>query len=139
MKNKIILILVQALLSTISGIMIANMSFVGKVGIGLFYTQYHLFKIWWQTALLLFSIQVVLVLLLSLIQAYSKIFIAKTIALVVLLLSGWGGYLTYKDFTTTSHRYMSSSFHFGFYIFWTSVAATAVYFLVTKKKIRSLY
>ena len=51
MKNLSILTLIQALLSLVSGILISKMSFIGKIGVSTFYSQYAVFKTWWKTAL----------------------------------------------------------------------------------------
>ena len=62
MKNLSILTLIQALLSLVSGILISKMSFIGKIGVSTFYSQYAVFKTWWKTALILFIVQFVLLL-----------------------------------------------------------------------------
>ena len=65
MKNLSILTLIQALLSLVSGILISKMSFIGKIGVSTFYSQYAVFKTWWKTALILFIVQFVLLLFLQ--------------------------------------------------------------------------
>ena len=69
MKNLSILTLIQALLSLVSGILISKMSFIGKIGVSTFYSQYAVFKTWWKTALILFIVQFVLLLFLQTFRA----------------------------------------------------------------------
>ena len=59
MKNLSILSLVQVVLSLLSAVLISKMSFVGRIGVSTFYSQYAIFKVWWKTAILLFIVQFV--------------------------------------------------------------------------------
>lgn len=134
MKNLSILVLFQALASVVSGILIENMSFIGRIGVSTMYREYLIFKTWWKTALLLFAVQLFLIILLQIFQKIN----AKTrkiIAMLCLVLGIVGAYFTYINFTTTSHRMMKFSFHFGFYLFWFCWFVTCFYFIFLKKKI----
>lgn len=134
MKNTSILLLCQAVLSVVCGVLMSQMSFVGRMGINLMHREYLIFKIWWKTALVFFAIQFVLVLLLASVRAFSGSKFAKTIAAIFLLLGFFGAYLTYVDFTTTSHRYMRAKFHSGGYLFWVGWSVSCLYYLVSTKK-----
>ena len=128
MKNITILALFQALSSVISSILISNMSFIGRIGVSTMYRQYLIFKTWWKTALLLFVIQLILIVIL---YAARKLNfkLGRMLALLFLFVGIVGTYFTYIDFTTTNHKMMKISFHSGFYLFWISWFITCFYFL----------
>lgn len=128
MKNVSILALFQALSSVISGILISKMSFIGRVGINMMHREYLIFKTWWKTALLFFVTQLVLILILEILRKISPKF-QKIISFLLVIIGGVGAYLTYIDFTTTSHKMMKMSFHSGFYLFWVSWFITCFYYL----------
>lgn len=135
MKGIVSLLFFQALSSTVSGVLIANMSWLGKIGIGFFYKEYGILKVWWKTALLLFCIQIILIVLFSIIKRVVSIRMMQGIAVISVILVGLAGYATYIDFTTTSHKLMKTSFHAGFYLFWASMAITCVYFMIIGKRL----
>lgn len=134
MKGLSTLIAVQGLLSTISGVLLSQMSFVGKVGISLLYREYGLFKIWWKTAILLFAVQLVLLFVLWLIKRLLWRRLATATILLFLLFGLVGAYFTYLDFTTTSHRLMKGNFHAGGYLFWGAWALSCLYFLLVPRR-----
>ncbi len=129
MKGLSTLIAVQALLSTISGVLMENMSMIGKVSISVLYRDYSIFKIWWKTAILLFIIQVSLILLLWIFKWLLGRRLSLVTILLFLLFGLAGAYFTYLDFTTTSHRLMKMNFHAGGYLFWGAWGLTCLYFL----------
>ena len=126
MKNLSILTLIQALLSLVSGILISKMSFIGKIGVSTFYSQYAVFKTWWKTALILFIVQFVLLLFLQTFRAKVSVGFARLLAVLLTIIGAVGAYLTYIDFTTTAHKVMKFSFHAGF----LSVLDNVVYHLL---------
>lgn len=132
MKNLSILTLIQALLSLVSGILISKMSFIGKIGVSTFYSQYAIFKTWWKTALILFIVQFVLLLFLQTFRAKVSVGFARLLAVLLTIIGAVGAYLTYIDFTTTAHKVMKFSFHAGFYLFWITWFITCFYFLLSK-------
>ncbi len=132
--SKRILILIQIIFSLISGIMISKMSFIGKIGISLVYREYSIFKTWWKTALAIFLIMLVLNLIFI---SCKKLFSTKSVrfvAFILIIIGILGSIYTYYDFTSTSHKYMKSSFHFGGYLFWINWFFTCFYFLFSKNK-----
>ncbi|WP_257668019.1 hypothetical protein [Parapedobacter tibetensis] len=131
MKGLSTLIAVQALLSAISGMLMSQMSFIGKIGISVMYREYGIFKIWWKTALLLFAIQLALIFVLWLIKRLLGRRLSLVTFLLFLLFGLTGAYFTYLDFTTTSHRLMKMDFHSGGYLFWGTWCLACVYFLIT--------
>lgn len=138
MKGLSTLVAVQALLSTVSGVLISQMSFIGKVGISVVYREYGIFKIWWKTALLLFAVQLAVVAVLWLVKRLSGRRIAMAVILLVLLFALTGAYFTYLDFTTTSHRMMKTNFHAGVYLFWATWGLACVYFLIVPCRKRAV-
>ncbi len=130
MKGLATLVAVQALLSTISGVLLSQMSFIGKVGITVMYREYGMFKIWWKTAILLFAVQLALLFVLWLIKKLLGRRLSLVAILLFLLFALAGAYFTYLDFTTTSHRLMKMNFHAGVYLFWGTWALACVYFMV---------
>lgn len=120
MKNTVILILVQSLIALVVGILSSKMSFIGRLSIRLVHTEYAVLKVWWQTALLCFIIQLVLILLFESLKKVTSIRVIRILSSFILLLALMGLYYTYHDFTTTLHRYMRMKFHIAGYLFWGS-------------------
>lgn len=136
MKGLSTVIAIQALLSTISGVLLSQMSFIGKVGISVMYRDYGLFKIWWKTAILLFIIQLALLLVLWLVKRLLGRRLAFAAFLLFLLFGLVGAYFTYLDFTTTTHRVMKANFHAGVYLFWGTWVLVCIYFMAVPLKKR---
>ena len=90
MKNLSILTLIQALLSLVSGILISKMSFIGKIGVSTFYSQYAVFKTWWKTALILFIVQFVLLLFLQTFRAKVSVGFARLLAVLLTIIGAVG-------------------------------------------------
>lgn len=134
MKGLSTLITLQALLSTVSGIMMSKMSLVGKVSIYFLYRDYGVLKIWWKTALILFGVQLLLIFVLWLSKKLLSTIASRIVAVLFILLILGGTYLTYLDFTNTSHRYLNQQFHIGAYLVWVAAAITCVFFIFVKIK-----
>ena len=130
MKGLSTLVTLQAFLATISGVLLSQMSLVGKIGIHVMYREYSLFKTWWKAALLLFVVHLALLLVLWLVKRLLGRRLAFATLLLFLLFGLVGAYFTYLDFTTTTHRIMKANFHAGVYLFWGAWALTCVYFMV---------
>lgn len=138
MKSLSTVIAIQALLSTIAGVLLSQMSFIGRVGISVMYREYGIFKIWWKTAVLLFAVQLVLTLVLWLVKKLLGRRLAQATLLLFLLFGLVGAYFTYLDFTTTNHRLMKVNFHAGVYLFWGTWILACVYFMAVPMKKRQL-
>lgn len=139
MKGLGTLVAVQALLSTISGVLMSQMSFIGKVGITVMYRDYGIFKVWWKTAILLFTVQLALLFVLWLIRKLLSRRLSFAILLLFLLFGLIGAYFTYLDFTTTSHRVLKTNFHAGGYLVWGSWVLACVYFMVMPIRKKQLH
>ncbi|MFV0195488.1 hypothetical protein OBJ93_08390 [Empedobacter falsenii] len=135
MKNKIIHLLILAFSSLLSGIMISKMSYIGKVGITIIYNEYTILKSWWKTALLLFAIQAIIFVVLSVWKLKTTKRLKQLLLPFIFLSIGIIGLIyTYYDFTETSHRLLKKTFHFGFYIFWLTWFGNCIFFMSKQKK-----
>jgi len=130
-----LLIPVQALLCLVETYLVSKISFIGKVGIATVHREYSLLRSGWKTFLLLFSIQVVIIITLSIIEKRSPKKIAAIITAALLLLGIIGLYITFQDFLHTyTHRLLKERFHTAFYLFWLSWIGTCLYFIVLLNK-----
>ncbi len=134
MKGLGILIVFQALLSTIAAVLISQMSWVGKLGIRFLYRDYTILSVWWQTAILAFSVQLVVVLVLWINRRLLPYWISFFVTLFVLLTGILGCYWTYLDLTTTSHKYLRGNFPAGVYLFWASWFVSCFFFIFAKRR-----
>ena len=134
MKKSTSLLLFQALLSVVSGILITQMSLLGRIGIHPMYRQFMIFRSWWKTALLLFAVQCLVIGLLWSIRKMVHLSAAKKVAWLLLIVGIVGFAATYWDFSTTMHKVMKAKFHFGFYLFWIGWWVSCLYFITIKNE-----
>ena len=134
MKKILNIILFQAVISLISGILLSKMSFIGKVGISVVYKEYTLLKTWWKAALVVFAIQLLIIGILYITKRYYAYKNFVIVSLIIFIIGLLGLFYTYIDFTTTSHKYMNSKFHSGGYIFWAGWFITCFYFFFANVK-----
>ena len=125
-------------LAALAGYLLSKASFVGRVGISLFYQEYGFLKIWWQGGLLVFCVW----LLLFYFQAWSyKKMPARRFRLLCLALTLFyliGLYFTYRDFRhNTAHRWLGERFHLGGYLFWVGCLLAPLFYLTQSVKILS--
>nr|WP_314678479.1 hypothetical protein [uncultured Capnocytophaga sp.] len=134
MKRSTSLLLFHALLSVVSGILITQMSLLGRIGIHTMYRQFMVFRSWWKTALLLFAAQCLLLGLLWGVRKMANLSVAKKTAWLLLIVGIAGFGATYWDFSTTMHKVMKAKFHFGFYLFWIGCWVSCLYFITIKNE-----
>jgi len=134
MKKILNLILLQGIISLISGILLSKMSLIGKIGITVAYTEYTLLKTWWKGALVVFLIQLILIAILYVSKRFALYKNFVIINLVLVILGLLGVFFTYIDFTTTSHKYMNSKFHTGGYLVWLGWFINCIYFFIFSVK-----
>ncbi len=127
------LVLLQLLLSFASAMLFSKMSFVGKVSISLFYKEYAIFKTVWKTALVIFIIQLILIIVLTLVKKWTPKWVYIPLILVAIGIGAIGAYYTFLDFTTTSHKHMRLYFHSGGYLFWFNWLISCLFILFIKK------
>ena len=130
--------LFQGLLSVVSGILLTQVSLLGRVGIHTMYRQFLVFRSWWKTALLLFAVQCLLLALLYGVRKAMSLSSAKKVAWILLLIGILGAGTTYWDFSHTMHKVMKAKFHFGFYLFWLGWAVSCLYFISLKGEERKV-
>jgi len=118
MKKILNLILIQGIISLISGILFSKMSLVGKIGITVVYREYSILKTWWKAALLVFLIQLIIIAILYLSKRFLIFKTFIIINLITVIIGILGLFFTYIDFTSTSHKYMNSNFHNAGYLVW---------------------
>ena len=130
-----ILIFGQTLLCLLETYLVSKISFIGKVGIAIVHREYSLLRSGWKTFLLLFSIQVVIIITLYIIEKKYPKKIAFIVSSAILLLGLIGLYVTFQDFLHTyTHRLLKERFHAAFYLFWLSWTGTCLYFIVLLNK-----
>ena len=134
MKKNILFVILLAMLSAISGLLMSKMSFIGRVGINLMHKEYKFLKIWWHGGLAVFMVLLVLFLVHAAIQRAMPNAVAKVIHLLLFAAAAGGLYLTYNDFQDDfTHSLLKSNFHMGVYVFWASWMLEGLFFLSKKK------
>jgi len=134
MKRYTFFLSLLAALSAISGYLMSKASWIGRVGMTFFYKEYNLLKIWWQGAITVFIMLILLFVLHSFIHTKLRLAGARAVHFLLLLLAVGGLYLTYDDFTNElSHRMLGWRFHYGFYLFWADWMLICIFFLFKKK------
>jgi hypothetical protein len=129
-----ILVIALALFSLIDGYLLSAISFVGRAGISLFYTQYQFLKSWWKGALLVFIIWIILLVVQSWLGKKVKRATAKIMQIALLIIAIAGLYISYADFRNSlSHRWLGERFHLGVYLFWLGWIAISIFMLLQKK------
>jgi uncharacterized protein YacL len=122
-------------LSVTAGILFSKISFIGRVGINLFYKNYAFFKVWWQGAGLVFGIFLTWMLVHYLVRMYASAKNALITYMLTLLLAIAGLIFTYNDFRhDLSHRLAGERFHLGGYCFWLGFIAISMYYIVNRKR-----
>ncbi len=134
MKRNIPILLLLALISCISGFLLSKGSWLGRIGMGIFYKDYTFLNIWWQAAVVMFILFLLIFIIHSVLQRTLSQAAARISHIIALLVALAGLYLTYHDFRhDISHRLMGERFHIGFYLFWIGWVLIAISFLLRKK------
>ena len=134
MKRLAPLILFLAALSLISGYLMSKVSWIGRIGMNLFYKQYEFLKIWWQGALVVFITLLVLVIIQLLVQKRLPKNSARVAHIIALIAAIFGLYATYHDFRhDTSHHLLGERFHLGAYLFWFGWMAICLFYLFQRR------
>lgn len=134
MKRNFSLIVFLALLSCVSGYMMSKGSWIGKIGMGIFYKQYLFLKIWWQGAIAVFTLLLLLFIMHFALQRVLSAAAGRISNIIALLVAIGGLYINYSQFRTDfSYRLMGERFHIGFYLFWLGWIFICLSFLFRKK------
>jgi len=135
MKNKwVILILIQAIISLVAGILLSKMSVIGYIGVSTVYTEYAFLKQWYKGFAVVFAIQLLLIGILWIIKRTTTFKNFSIVNLIFIILGLLGLIYTFYDFTSTSHKYMNSQFHTGGYLFWAGWFITCLFFFFARVK-----
>lgn len=135
MKNKwIILLLLQVIVSLISGILLSKMSIIGRIGVSTVYTEYGFLKHWYKGFAAVLLAQIILIAMLWLVKRFTTYKNFSIVNLVFIILGLLGLLYTYYDFTSTTHKYMNDQFHWGGYLFWMGWFITCFYFFFARVK-----
>lgn len=135
MKRLFSLIISLAILSTLSGYLLSKASWVGRVGISLFYNQYNFLKTWWKGGLVIFGVLMILLTVQTIIQKKLSSRAASIVQVFMLIAAIAGLYFTYQDFRHhLSHRFLGERFHIGFYLFWISWMIISIFYILQRKQ-----
>ncbi|MBA3830191.1 MAG: cytochrome d ubiquinol oxidase subunit II [Taibaiella sp.] len=134
MRPRSFLIITLALLSIFVGHLLSKASWVTRVGMTFFYKEYNFLKIWWQGAIAVFVVWMLVMMAHSIIHRRFALPKARLISFLVLLLACAGLYATYTDFhNNLAHRLLGKRFHTGFYLFWGGWMIISLFYLFQKK------
>ncbi|MDO5655156.1 MAG: hypothetical protein Q4G27_03335 [Flavobacteriaceae bacterium] len=137
MRTLVFLAFFQMILSAISAWLISQMSFIGKLGIGLFYKEYKILKSPIETGILIFALQMFVVILLFICWRFISNKATRIVSLLVIFLACIGLAYTIHDFTYEfSHRILKSKFHTGFYLIWAGMIISALIYLFIPARIK---
>lgn len=128
-------IIYLAALSVLAGYLFSKASWIGRIGIRLFYKQYSFLKTWWKGAGAVFMILLLLFAAHAYFYRKLKPSAARTLNITSLLLSLAGLFFTFLDFRhTLKHRWMGERFHLGAYCFWIGWISICILFLSKRKE-----
>ena len=135
MRNKwIILILIQAIISLVAGILLSKMSLVSRIGVSSVYTEYAFMKHWYKGFAVVFIVQLLLIAILWAVKRTTTYKNFSLVNLIFVIIGLIGLLYTFYDFTSTSHQYMNSQFHTGGYLFWAGWFVTCIFFFFARVK-----
>ena len=121
-------------LSICCGILLSDISVVGKVGIKFFYKEYTFLKTWYKGASVVFIVLVLLFVIQLIVLRIAKRTTSHIINVACIIGALVGLYFTYYDFRhTTTHRWLGERFHLGGYLFWIGWMIVSIYMLLQKK------
>ncbi|MGZ3951992.1 MAG: cytochrome d ubiquinol oxidase subunit II [Flavisolibacter sp.] len=134
-KSVSFLVLFLALLACLSGYLMSKASFVGRLGMTYVYKEYRFLKTWWQGALAVFVVWIILLVIQTVVERKLSKTRATVVHVIFILLALVGLYFTYSDFQhTTSHRWLKERFHIGAYLFWLGWIIISAFCIVQTKR-----
>ena len=135
LKNKwIVLLLIQVIISLISGILLSQMSLIGKIGVSTLYTEYGFLKHWYKGFAAVLIVQLLLIAILWIVKRVTTYKNFSIVNLIIVIIGLIGVIYTFYDFTSTSHKYMNNKFHAGGYLFWAGWFISCIYFFIVRVK-----
>jgi len=135
MKKVLNIAIFQLLLSIISAMLLAQMSWIGRLGISIFYNDYAILKSPVQTGGIIFTLQLLVILILHWAFLVGSRRILQRFCVIVFLLASVGLAYTAYDFNQSfSHRILKSKFHFGGYLVWIGFMMTSIFYYFQPKR-----
>lgn len=135
-KRTSLLIVFLAALATLSGYLMSKASFIGRLGMTYVYKEYRFLKTWWQGALTVFIVWIILLIIQIIVEKKLSKSTATLVHVVFILLALIGLHFTYSDFQhTTSHRWLKEKFHIGAYLFWLGWIIISAFCIVQKRAV----
>ena len=132
-KRNAIVILIMAAMSMLTGYMMSKISLVGRFGINMFHREYQFLKVWWQGALLVFTVWLIIFITHSILNRRVSKASALAANLISLIVAIGGLYFTYSDFRHDfTHNLIGERSHIGFYLFWIGWMGISLFFLAQK-------
>jgi CDP-diglyceride synthetase len=136
MKRGFILFLLLAGIATVSGIFMSHATWLGRVGITFFHKDYNFLKIWWQGAIAVCLIYVLVHYLQLWIKHKLNPPTQKLVPFVLLLLAIVGWYFSYDDLNNNfTHHLLGRRFRYGVYVFWLGWAIVALNGIIGRKTV----
>ncbi len=135
MKRTILFLLLLAGLSAVSGFLMSNMSWIGRVGINLMHKEYKFLKVWWQGGAVVYGALLVLFFIQWMLQKSLPFVVAKIVHVLLFAAAVYGLYFTYSDFSDDfTHRLLRDVFHVGAYLFWAGWMLISIFFISERRK-----
>lgn len=135
-KRTIPFLLLLAGLSAVSGFLMSNMSWIGRIGINLIHKEYKFLKVWWQGALAVYVALLLLFVVQYIIQTHTHFVVGKLLHVLCFAAAIGGLYFTFSDFSNDiTHRMLRDVFHVGAYLFWVGWMLISVFFLAIRRSI----
>jgi hypothetical protein len=129
MKRNLLIILL-VIFSLASGVLMSHSRWIAKVGITFLHKGYSFTKVWWQGAIAVFLLYIILLSIHGFVQRRMAPNVARSTHFVMLLAAMAGLYFSVQDFKhDISHHLLGWRFHMGVYLFWGGWMIMAMYFL----------
>ncbi len=135
MKSLFSLIFFQLILSVIAAYFLSEMSWVGKIGISVFYKEYSILKNPVQSGSMIFAVELMVILVLSISRFIGSKKVVNFIAFLFFLVGLAGLLYSMYDFSENfSHKILKEKFHFGIYLIWVGIMISCLYFWMKPKQ-----
>lgn len=134
MKRSVLLFLLLLVLAILAGVLLSNASWIGKIGVSLFYKEYSFLKVWYKSAALYYGGWLLLYAIQYFIQKNSRQTTAILTQVFAIALAIAGLFFSYSSFRQNlSHSIMGERFQLGVYLFWVGWILISLFFLFQKK------
>ena len=135
MRRSLPFILYLAVLSLLSGVLMSEMSWIGRVGISLIHHEYRFLKVWYEGAAVIFVILLAFFVLQQMLQRRMPPATARVAHIIAIVLALLGLWATYHDFRSDfTHRILHERFHLGVFLFWFGWISISLFFLTERRR-----